>query len=267
MNGAFRGGIIISGASRGLGAALARRLATPGVTLGLLARGEAGLRDTATVCAGRGAAVRVAALDIRDAASVARTVLDWDAAAPSALVIANAGIAAGRRPDGTAEGVADVAAQVAVNLLGAVNLVGPLLPAMRARRAGRIGLVASVAAFRGLPDSPGYCASKAGLWAWGEAIRADLLGSGVGVTLVAPGFFNSDMGRAWQGARPFSLSAEGAAARIERALRAGRPSCVFPLPLALGLRALSLLPAPLADRAAGLLRFRIAAPPADQSGS
>jgi NAD(P)-dependent dehydrogenase (short-subunit alcohol dehydrogenase family) len=153
--------------------------------------------------------------------------------------------------------VAEVAAQVSVNLLGAVNLVGPLLPALRARRAGRIGLVASVAAFRGLPDSPGYCASKSGLWAWGQAIRADLTGTGAGVTLVAPGFFESDMGRAWQGSRPFSLSTDQAADRIERALRAGRPSCVFPLPLVAGLRALSFLPAPLADRAVKLLRFRI----------
>ncbi|HEY8610028.1 MAG TPA: SDR family NAD(P)-dependent oxidoreductase, partial [Roseomonas sp.] len=142
----FQGGIIISGASRGLGAALARRFAAPGVAMGLLARGESGLRETAEACAARGAAVRVAALDVRDADAVARTVLDWDAAVPTALVIANAGIAAGRRPDGTAEGVAAVAVQVSVNLMGAVHLVGPLLPAIRARRAGRIGLVASVAA-------------------------------------------------------------------------------------------------------------------------
>lgn len=254
---AFQGGVVISGASRGLGAALARRFAAPGVTLGLLARSEDGLRETATACAARGAAVRLAALDVRDAASVARAVLEWDHAVPTALVIANAGIAAGRRPDGAAEGVAEVAAQVSVNLMGAVNLVGPLLPAMRARGAGRIGLVTSVAAFRGLPDSPGYCASKAGLWAWGEAIRADLAGTGAGVTLIAPGFFDSAMGDAWRGARPFSLSADGAAARIERALRAGRSSCVFPLPLVLGLRALALLPAPLADRAARMMRFSI----------
>ena len=258
MREAFKGGIILSGASRGLGAALARRLAAPGVTLGLVARSEAGLRETAAACAGRGAAVRVAAIDVRDAGALARTVLDWDAAAPTALVVANAGIAAGRRPDGTAESVADLAAQVSVNLLGAVNLVGPLLPALRARRAGRIGLVASVAAFHGLPDSPGYCASKAGLWAWGQAIRADLRGSGAGVTLIAPGFFESDMGRAWRGRRPFSLTTGAAAARIEGALRAGRPSCAFPLPLVLGLRALAFLPAPLADRAVRLLRFRIA---------
>lgn len=254
----MRGGVIISGASRGLGAALARRFAAPGVTLGLVARSEAGLRETAAACEARGAGVRIAALDVRDAAGVAEAVLGWDAAVPTALVLANAGIAAGRRPDGTAEAVADVAAQISVNLLGAVNLVGPLLPAIRARGAGRIGLVASVAAFRGLPDSPGYCASKAGLWAWGEAIRADLRGGGAGVTLIAPGFFESDMGRAWRGGRPFSLSTEAAAARIERALRRRRSTCAFPLPLVAGLRALSLLPAPLADRAVRLLRFRIA---------
>jgi len=252
------GGVIVSGASRGLGAALARRFAAPGVTLGLLARGEAGLRETAAACEARGAAVRVAALDVRDAAAVARAVLAWDAEAPTALVVANAGIAAGRRPDGARETADDVAAQVGVNLMGAVHLVSPLLPAMRARRAGRIGLVASVAAFRGLPDSPGYCASKAGLWAWGEGLRADLARSGVGVTLIAPGFFSSAMGDNWRGARPFLLTVDAAADRAERALRAGRAAVAFPLPLAVGLRALSLLPAPLADRAARLLRFTIA---------
>ncbi|MFH5924946.1 SDR family NAD(P)-dependent oxidoreductase [Roseomonas xinghualingensis] len=253
----FVGGVIVSGASRGLGAALARRFAAPGVTLGLLARGEAGLHETAAACAARGATVRIAAVDVRDAEEVARTVLKWDAAVPTGLVVANAGIAAGRRPDGSAETAAEAASQVSVNLLGAIHLVGPLLPAIHARGAGRIGLVTSLAAFRGLPDSPGYSASKAGLWAWGEAIRADLAGTGAGVTLIAPGFFDSAMGDAWVGARPFSLSTEEAAARIERALRAGRASCVFPLPLAAGLRALALLPTPLADRAVRLLRFRI----------
>ena len=252
--------VILTGASRGLGAVLAARLAAPGVTLGLIARSEAGLRDTAAACEARGASVRTAALDVRDAAAMARTVLAWDAGHPADLVVANAGIAHGTRPGGAWETPEEAAAQIGVNLLGAMNLVAPLLPAMRARRAGRIGLIASVAAFRGLPDSPAYCASKAGLWAWGEGLRAALRGDGVGVTLVAPGFFESDMGRAWRGRRPFSLSTEDAAARVERALRDGRPVSAFPLPLALGLRAASLLPARLADRAAALLRFRIDGP-------
>ncbi|WP_426954489.1 SDR family NAD(P)-dependent oxidoreductase [Muricoccus radiodurans] len=250
-------GILLTGASRGLGAALARRLAAPGVTLGLIARSEAGLRETAAACEARGAAVRIAPLDVRDAASMARTVHAWDAEVPTSLVIANAGISAGTRPGGAPETTGDAVAQVSVNLLGAMHLVGPLLPALRARRAGRIGLVASLAAFRGLPDSPGYCASKAGLWAWGESLRAGLLRSGVGVTLLAPGFFDSAMGARWEGKRPFSLSTDAAAARCERALRAGRAADAFPWPLHLGLRLLTVLPAPLADRGARLMRFRV----------
>ncbi|WP_376100604.1 hypothetical protein ACE7GA_11410 [Roseomonas sp. CCTCC AB2023176] len=92
----------------------------------------------------------------------------------------------------------------------------------------------------------------------GESLRAGLRGSGVGVTLVAPGFFESDMGRRWRGARPFSMTTDAAAMRIEAALRAGRSAVAFPWPLALGLRAASLLPARLADRAVGALRFRVA---------
>ncbi|MBX6747997.1 MAG: SDR family NAD(P)-dependent oxidoreductase, partial [Acetobacteraceae bacterium] len=179
------GHIVISGASRGLGAALARRLAAPGVRLGLLARGEAALQAVAAECEARGAGVHVAALDVRDVAALSAQLLAWDAARPVDCVVANAGISGGTRPDGTPEGYAAATAQVAVNLLGAINMVEPLLPRMRARGRGQVALVASIAAFRGLPDTPAYCAGKAGLWAYGEALRAAHGPAGIAVTVAA----------------------------------------------------------------------------------
>ena len=252
------GHIVISGASRGLGAALARRLAAPGVTLGLLARGEAALQAVAVECKARGARVQFAALDVRDAAALSAQLLAWDAARPVDCVVANAGISGGTRPDGAPEGHAAAAAQVAVNLLGAVNLVEPLLPRMRARGRGQVALVASIAAFRGLPDTPAYCASKAGLWAYGEALRAAHGPAGIAVTVAAPGFFASAMSARYLGAKPLEISAEMAAARLHRALLRRQARLVFPRGLAALLQGLALLPAPLSDALARRIRIRIA---------
>jgi short-subunit dehydrogenase len=250
-------GIVISGASRGLGAALARRLAGPGVRMLLVARSEATLRAVAADCAARGALARIAALDVRDAAALAAALAGFEAEGPVDLVVANAGTSAGTGLDGAPEAVGQAARQVEVNLLGAMHLVGKLLPGMQARRRGTIGLIASVAALRGLPDCPGYCASKAGLLAWGEALRAAYGPSGIRVSVICPGFFDSAMGDRFLGPKPLRMSLEAAAARTEQALRAGRGRAVFPAPLGWLLRLLTLLPTGLGDRAVRLMRFRV----------
>ncbi|MFC7538444.1 SDR family NAD(P)-dependent oxidoreductase [Siccirubricoccus deserti] len=202
MGGAMIGHAVISGASRGLGATLARQLAAPGVRLSLLARGGAGLAETAAACAARGAKVATAVLDVRQAAAMATQLAAWEAERPVDTIIANAGINGGTAPDGTPETHAAALAQLEVNLLGAVNLVQPLLPGMLARGRGRIALVGSVAGFLGLPDSPAYSAGKAGLWAYAEALRAAHGPAGLRVLAVAPGFFDSAMSVRYLGAHP-----------------------------------------------------------------
>lgn len=249
--------VVITGASRGLGAALARGFARPGVRLLLVARSEAALREVAAECAARGARAQVAALDVRDAAALAAALAAFEAEGPVDLAIANAGTSAGTTPEGAPEDTAQAAAQVAVNLLGAMHLVGPLLPGMLARGRGTIGLVASVAAFRGLPDTPGYSASKAGLLAWGEALRAAHGPAGIRVCVVCPGFFDSAMGARLAGPKPLRMGLEAAAARTQRALEAGRGRVVFPAPLGWLLRLLALLPPGLGDRAVRLARYRV----------
>lgn len=250
--------VLISGASRGLGAALAERFAAPGVTLRLVARGAEGLAATAARCIARGAQVETAAIDVRDGPALAARVLAWDAARAFDCVVANAGISRGVAPDGAWEGAEGATAQVAVNLMGAMHLIEPLLPALRARGAGRIVLVASVAAYRGLPDAPGYAASKAGLRAYGEGLRAALAPRGIGVTVVLPGFFDSAMGARWQGPRPLAMPLDRAAGITYRAILRGARRCAFPLPLAVLLRLVDALPAGLSDWAVRRLRFRIA---------
>lgn len=250
--------IAISGASRGLGAALAERFAAPGVALRLVARGAEGLAATAARCTARGAEVETAAIDVREGAALAARLLGWDAARPIDCVIANAGISRGVAPDGAWEGMEGATAQVAVNLIGAMHMIEPLLPALRERRAGRIALIASVAAYRGLPDAPGYAASKAGLRSYGEGLRAALAARGVAVTVVLPGFFDSAMGARWIGKRPLAIGLDAAAARTHRAILAGERRAAFPLPLAALLRVVDALPAGLSDWAVRRLRFRIA---------
>ncbi len=251
--------IVITGASRGLGAALARAWAAPGVTLALIGRDAAALAVTATACGATGARVLTAQLDVRDAEVLARQLLAWDDETPFDLVVANAGITSGTRPDGGLEGHAAASRVLAVNLQGAVNLVEPLLPRLLARNSGRVALVCSVAAFRGLPDSPAYCASKAGLWAYGESLRALLGPRGVGVTNIAPGFFDSAMSARFSGGHPFKLGTEAAASRITRAIARDAGRCIFPRRMGFSLRLLELLPAGLADRATRLFRFKVRA--------
>jgi short-subunit dehydrogenase len=249
--------IAISGASRGLGAALALGLAGPGVRLWLSARGAAGLQATALACRARGAEVTVCVADVRDAAALAVSLGAFAAAGPVHLAIANAGASAGTRPDGASEDAADARQMIEVNLIGAINLAGPLLPALLAAR-GQVAIIGSVAGWRGLPDMPAYCAAKAGLRAWAQGLRAAHGPAGLSVTLVAPGFFESAMGDRFQGPRPFLISLEQAAARTLAAIAARRAEAMFPWPMALTMRALAALPPRLGDAAARRLRFAIA---------
>jgi short-subunit dehydrogenase len=250
-------GVVISGASRGLGAALAQRYAVPGARLLLVARSAEALGAVAQSCRAQGAAVTEAVLDVRDAPGLAAALAAFEAAGPVGRVIANAGASAGTTPDGTLESAEAARRMVEVNLIGAMNLVAPLLPGMLARRAGRIGLVASVAGLRGLPDFPAYCASKAGLMAWGAGLRAAHAPRGLSVTVLAPGFFDSAMGDRFKGARPFKLSLEQAASRCHAAVEAGKRQAVFPWPMHVVMGGLALLPPGLGDWASRRMRFRV----------
>ncbi len=249
--------VIITGASSGLGAALARLHAAPGVTLGLLGRDRRRLDTVAQGCAERGASVSVAAIDVTDRSAMASWLQQFDSEHPAELLIANAGTSAGPDPGSPSEGAETIERQVRVNLLGMANTVEPLLPAFCARGRGRVALVASIAAFRGLPYSPGYCASKAGLRAYAEALRPRLEPRGVGVTIVCPGFFASPMTDRFDGATPFLASAEAAARKVKRGIDRGRRRISFPWPLVFGLKFCDIAPAIIGDMILRRFHFRI----------
>jgi short-subunit dehydrogenase len=255
--------IVITGASSGLGAALAEAYAGPNTVMGLLGRDRYRLSRTADACGAKGAQVRVGSFDITDGPRMAQWLTELDFDHPVELLIANAGTSAGPAPGSPSEGVESAARQVRINLLGAINTVEPLLPALCRRGRGRIAIIASIAAYRGLPDSPGYCASKAGLRAYAEALRARLAGFGVGVTIVCPGFFASPMTDRFDGPTPFLISAEVAARIVKRGLDRGRRRLAFPWPLVRGLQFCDLAPASIGDAILRRYRFRIRAAGAD----
>jgi short-subunit dehydrogenase len=249
--------VIITGASSGLGASLAKAYAAPHVALGLHGRDQQRLEATARACQARGATVNTAIIDVTDAAGMASWLREFDGRHPVDLLIANAGTSAGPDPDSPSEGAETATRQVGVNLLGAINTVEPLLPALCARGRGRVAAVASIAAYRGLPYSPGYCASKAGLRAYAEALRPRLEHHRVGVTVVCPGFFDSPMTDRFDGPTPFLLSSDGATRIVKRGIDRGRRRVAFPWPLVLGLQFCDIAPAFIGDAILRRYRFQI----------
>jgi short-subunit dehydrogenase len=249
--------VIITGASSGLGAALARAYARPHVALGIFGRDPQRLEATAQACEARGATVSTAAIDVTNAFAMSSWLGQFDHQNPVDLVVANAGTSAGPDPASPSEGIEQVAEQIKVNLLGATNTIEPLLPALCSRGRGRVAVVASIAAYRGLPYSPGYCASKAGLRAYAEALRPRLERHGVGMTVICPGFFASPMTDRFDGPTPFLRSSDDAARVVKRGIDRGRRRVAFPLPLVLGLQFCDLAPAVIGDAILWRYRFRI----------
>ena len=249
--------IAITGASSGLGAALALSYAGPQTALGLIGRNRERLAAAETACRAAGATVESATIDVTEADALAAWLAEFDRTHSVELLIANAGISAGPEPETPGEPAATTRRQIDVNLVGAVNTIASLAPTMCARGRGRVVAIASVAAYRGLPYSPGYCASKAGLRAYAEALRPNLARYGVGMTVVCPGFFSSPMTDRWAGPTPFLASGERAARYVKRGIDRGRARVAFPWPLVFGMRFCDLAPAWLGDAILRGFRFHI----------
>ena len=135
----------------------------------------------------------------------------------------------------------------AVNLDGVLNTVLPLLPAMQQRGRGQIAIMSSLASFRGFPGAPAYCASKAAVRFWGEALRGELWESGLRVSVICPGYVVSAMTAANKFPMPMLMKAEQAATIMKRGLAADRARIAFPWPLYFGAWLVGLLPPALID--------------------
>ena len=243
--------IVITGASSGLGAALAVHYARSGVTLYLSGRNEGRLAQTARLCEELGAMVQPKIIDVTDASAMQNWLEAIDTASPIDLVIANAGISAGL---GGGEEKAEQARNIfAINIDGVVNTIAPLIPRMTARKSGQIALISSLAGIRGLPSSPAYSASKGWLRVYGEGLRGWLARSHVRVNVVCPGFIKTPMTDVNPYYMPFLMSADKAASIIARGLVQNKARIAFPRRLYIPLLALSALPCWLSDKLFALL--------------
>jgi len=247
--------VLITGATGGIGSALARSYASPGRTLVLHGRDTSRLTEMARICEALGARVVRVAFDLCDARAAVRELHLLSERESIDLVIVNAGVT---RMIGAGEQVEswEAAREVlAVNLDGALATIAGVLPEMRRRGSGQIALVSSLAAYYGLPQTPAYCASKAALKAYGEALRGWLAPQGVAVNVVLPGFVQTRMTERLTGPKPGVISPERAALLIRRGLERNRARIAFPRALAWGMWWLSVLPPPLSQRILGTLGF------------
>jgi len=222
--------VVITGASSGIGEALARHYAAQGATLGLISRRHG--------------------VDVTDETAMAAAAQDFIRrhGVPD-LVIANAGIATGTEGADLRD-VAKLRKLLEVNVIGLAATLAVFAPAMREAGRGTLAGIASVAGFRGLAGNGAYSASKSAAITWMESLRAELHGSGVSVVCVCPGYIDTPMTRVNRFRMPFLLSADEAARRIARAITARRRLAVIPWQMALASVLLRALPGWLYDRIA-----------------
>lgn len=237
--------VLITGASSGIGAALAAAYAAPAMALSLTGRDQGRLMAVAERCRSAGADVRAMTVDVTDTVAMARAIAEADAAAPLDLVIANAGISGGTSGSGEAEAQARLI--FSVNLDGVLNTINPAIAAFRRRGRGQIGLMSSLAAFRGFAGAPAYCASKAAVRVYGEALRGALRADGIAVSVICPGFVRSPMTAVNDFPMPFLVGAPRAACTIKRGLARNRARIAFPWPTYLGAWLAAMLPPALVD--------------------
>jgi len=232
--------ILITGASNGIGAALAVDYAAPGVFLALGGRHAERLEAVAGQCREKGAETAVAAVEVVDRAAMAAWIGDVDDSHPLDLVIANAGISAGTAR--AAEPEDKVREIFAVNVDGLFNTLDPAIARMRPRRRGQLALVSSIAGFRGMPRNPAYSASKAAVRSYGEGLRGALWGDNIGVSVICPGFVVSGMTAVNAFPMPFIMEADKAARIIRRGLARDKARIAFPWPMYVAVWLLNTLP-------------------------
>ena len=237
--------VFITGASSGIGAALARHYAAADCQLGLLGRRHERLAALADSLPGT---PRVMVADVADAAAMRAAAEAFMAAVgvPD-IVIANAGVSVGTLTEQAGD-CAAFARVLSTNVLGVVHTFSPFLPAMRDAEGGTLVGIASVAGVRGLPGAGAYSASKAAVRRYLESLRVELHGSKVKVVTLSPGYIATPMTAVNTYPMPFLLDADVAARRMARVIAAGRRHAVVPWQMGLVARLLGVLPDAVYDR-------------------
>lgn len=247
--------VMITGASSGIGKGLALEVASRGANIGLVARRQELLDEIAAAVQSRGRKAIAVMADVRDAnamqAAADRIRADLG---PIDILIANAGI-------GTSSHISQLdpnhmATVININVVGAANSVAAVVPQMVERGQGRLVAISSLAAYRGLAKSAAYSASKAAMTAYFESVRIDLRGTGVGVTIIYPGFIKTPLTAGRKSHMPYLMELDDAVLKIVSAIEKGKKSVAFPWQLATVVRAGMLMPTFLYDWIAARNSFR-----------
>jgi len=231
--------VFLTGASSGIGAALAREYAARGATLGLVARRAAALNE---LVAGLPGSHFVYAVDVtdRDALIAAARSFEQDCGGAD-LVIANAGISVGVLTEHY-EDLDAFREVLATNVLALAHTFHPFIAPMRARRRGTLVGIASVAGIRGLPGSEAYCASKAAAISYCESLRVELRRFGVRVVTIAPGFVRTPLTARNRYPMPFLMEPARFARIAADRIASGTSYAVIPWQMAVVAKLLRLLP-------------------------
>jgi short-subunit dehydrogenase len=255
----FRGQtVVITGASSGIGEALAVELGAQGAKVGLIARRADRLEQITSKIRSAGGTVATATADVGDREQVFTAIAKLETElGPADLMIANAGASDYTGADPM--NVPGVELMMRVNFLGVVYAFEAVLPKMLARGKGHLAAVSSLAAYKGLPGSAGYCASKAAVSSYCEGLRIELAPRGVAVTTICPGFIRTDMTAKNVQPMPFMLEPDAAAKRILGALRRRKKVFNFPWVMYRLMRATRFMP----DR---MIRKRLMGGPAKPVG-
>ncbi|HEX3280745.1 MAG TPA: SDR family NAD(P)-dependent oxidoreductase [Pyrinomonadaceae bacterium] len=247
--------VMITGASSGIGGALAVELAKRGARLGLIARRADALTEIAERVRAAGSQAVVLPADVRDADSLRAAAEQLKSeVGPVDVLIANAGI--GPTRDGSDLNTKEVSDVININVIGAANSVGAVLPQMVARGHGQLVVISSLAAYRGLPRSAAYCASKAAVSAFFESLRLDLEPKGIAVTIIHPGFIKTPLTAGREAQMPFLMELDDAVQKIVRAIEKKKKSHAFPWQLASIVRAGMVMPIWMYDRISRKNSFR-----------
>ena len=242
--------ILITGATSGIGRALALEYAATGKKLFLIGRNQQRLEQIKEECEKKDADVFVFSIDIRDAEKLADWIIKRDEENNIDLVIANAGISGGTgkfQDSGGGESEQQVREIFAINVTGVLNTILPIIPKMKSRKKGQIAIMSSLASFRALPGAPSYSASKAAVRCFGEALRGDLQQYGVEVSVICPGYVRTPMTDVNNFPMPFVVEPEKAAIIIKSGLSRNAARIAFPFLIYIFIWFVGCLPTWLTD--------------------
>lgn len=248
--------VLLTGASSGIGAALAIALARNGAVLGLIARRGELLAELAVKCEQVGGTARAFPCDVINPDDISAAADNFRGEFRRIdVLIANAGVGGNDEATRSYEPSA-VKKVIDINLLGAVNAVYAVTPDMIAKRSGHIAAISSLAGFRGLPRSAAYSASKAAMTAFFESVRLDVARHNIDVTIIQPGFIRTPLTDGRTNKMPFLMELEDAIPMFVRAIEKKKKFSAFPWQLATIVRTGKFMPAWLYDRVAGRARYR-----------